>query len=537
MRAELAGVPLAGIVLVTDGADNAPAAAERATLAAAPDVPVYTVGVGAERLARDVEMVRVDAPRSALAGGSVTADVTIAQSGLAGERARVVVEEDGRIVASRDVALPDDGARSVVRVAVPAEAEGVRRLAFRVVPVEGERITGNNARDAIVRVRRGPERILYVEGEPRFELKFVRRAVEDDEGLHVVALQRTAENKYLRLGVDDSLQLVAGFPTTREELFGYRALVLGSIEASHFTAAQLRLIADFVGERGGGLLFLGGRRSFREGGYAGTPLAEVMPVEIGEPGRGEEPEEFAEVVVGPTAAGATHALARLSETEDSSVARWRTLPPLTTVNRVRGVKPGATVLLAGDRGEGDVPVLAWQRYGRGMAAALTVQDSWLWQMDASIADDDQTHERFWRQLLRWLASDVPDRAEMAAGGGARLGAGEQAVLRATVRDSAFVGVNDASVIAIVRAPSGAEREVRLAWTGEGDGDYRATYVPGEDGVHEVRLVAERGGERLAAGDAFLRASDGAEEWFDAGMRAPLLRRLAEETGGRFYTPS
>ncbi|HEX5580809.1 MAG TPA: hypothetical protein VFX39_04475, partial [Gemmatimonadaceae bacterium] len=148
----------------------------------------------------------------------------------------------------------------------------------------------------------------------------------------------------------------------------------------------------------------------------------------------------------------------------------------------------------------------------------------------------QTHERFWRQLLRWLASDVPERAEVMAGG-ARLGAGEQAVLRATVRDSVFAGVNDAAVTATVRAPSGAEREVRLAWTGEGDGDYRATFVPGEDGVHEVRLDATCDGERLVAGDAFLRASDGAEEWFDAGMRAPLLRRLAEETGGRFYTPA
>ncbi len=541
VRAELAGVPLAGIVLVSDGADNAPAASAATTaLDAGSDVPIYTVGIGAERPERDVEVVRVDAPRSALAGSAVSADVTLAQYGMGGRTARLVVEEDGRILSQRDVTLPRDGERQVVRVAVPAESAGVRRLQFRVVPGDGERMAENNVREALVQVRRGPDRILYIEGEPRFELKFLRRAVADDDGLRVIALQRTAENKYLRLGVEDSLQLAAGFPATREELFGYRAVVLGSIEASHFTAAQLRLIADFVGERGGGLLFLGGRRSFREGGYAGSPLAEVMPVELGEPAARPEPESLAELAVRPTAAGAAHALSRLAETEDSSAARWSTLPPLTTVNRVRGVKPGATVLLSGAStaaGSDDaVPVLAWHRYGRGIAASLTVQDSWMWQMHADVSEDDQTHERFWRQLLRWLAAEAPDRAVLA-GGPARLGAGEMAVLRADVRDSAFRGVNDAAVTATVRAPSGAEREVRLAWTGEGDGDYRASFAAEEDGVHEVRLAAARGDEMLNASDAFLRAADGAEEFFEAGMRAPLLRRLASESGGQFYTPA
>jgi uncharacterized membrane protein len=541
VRQQLAGVPLAGIVLVTDGADNAPAAPAGELVGAAGDVPVFTVGVGGERFAKDVEVARIDVPAHALRGGTIAADVTITQSGMAGERAQLVVEDGGRIVASESIALPDDGEVRPIRVPIPANDAGVRRLSVRVVPQAGELLAENNAREALVSVRDRRERILYVEGEPRFEFKFLRRAVAGDEQLQVVGLQRTAEDKFLRLGVDDSSQLRAGFPTTREELFSYRAVILGSIEASYFTAEQLRLLADFVSERGGGLLALGGRHSFREGGWAGTPVGEVLPVLLdeGQPG-GENadgpPPFLAELHAAPTPAGLGHAVTQVAATPVASVERWTTLPALTTVNRIRGLKPGAIALLTAGSGDDATPVLAFQHYGRGISMALPVQDSWMWQMHADIAVDDQTHERFWRQLLRWLVSDVPDR-ETVLTSAERLGAGEPVTLRADVRDSAFRGVRGATVVAHVTSPSGAVRDVPLTATGEADGEYRALFMPGEDGEHAVRVTADAGGEQTSATAAFVRASDGAEEFFDAGLRAPFLQRLAEETGGRYYTPA
>lgn len=536
VRQELTGVPLAGVIVVSDGADNADSTigGGRGVLVGGARVPVYSVGVGEDAPRLDVELARADAPHSVLAGGTMVAEATIVQRGLAGERAQIVVESsDGQMLASQTVVLPADGARSTVRVPVAVDEPGTRRLRMRLVPHERERLTENNARELTVEVRDGPDRILYVEGEPRFELKFARQAVADDERLQLVALQRTAENKFLRLGVTDSLELINGFPTTREALFGYRAVVLGSIEASYFTAAQLRLLADYVGERGGALLFLGGRQSFGEGGYAGTPLAEVMPVTFDDRRDSGDPA-VVELTVTPTAAGRVHAITQVAPTQDSSDARWRTLPPLTAVNRLRGVKPGATVLLTGGTGSDATPVLAWQHYGRGMAAALAVQDSWIWQMHADIAVDDQTHERFWRQLLRWLSSDVAPRATLVAGS-ERVEAGDAPVaLRAEVRDSAYAGVNDATVSAVIRAPSGAEQTVQLAWTGDDEGDYHGAFSPSEDGAHDVRLTADAGGDRLEARATVVRTSDGAAEFFDAGRREPLLRRLAEESGGRYY---
>ena len=158
-----------------------------------------------------------------------------------------------------------------------------------------------------------------------------------------MTLQRTAERKFLRLDIDAADDLAGGFPKTREELYAYRGLVLGSIEAGAFTPDQLRMMADFVSLRGGGLLALGGRRAFAEGGYGGTPVAEALPVELG---AAKAADTFLETLqVRPTRLGQTHVATQIGATEQASAERWASLPPLTSVNPVRRVKPGAAVLL------------------------------------------------------------------------------------------------------------------------------------------------------------------------------------------------
>jgi uncharacterized membrane protein len=541
VREELEGVPLAGVVVLTDGADGAPTPLGDALLALrARGTPVFTVGVGAAASVRDVEVARVEAPRSVLQGSALPVQVVLTHRGLAGTKVPVTVEENGRLVARTEVTLPDAGDALPVRLSVPAQDAGARRLTVRVPRQSGEVVGENNERPLLVDVRDAPERVLYFEGEPRFEAKFLRRAIVDDDRLQLTVLQRTAEGKYLRLGVADSLDLLSGFPTTREALFAYRAIVIGSVEASAFTADQLRMLADFVGVRGGGLLFLGGRRAFAEGGYAGTPLEEVMPVVLSG-GRGvtadDEPVPAVEVAVRPTAAGVAHAPLQLAGDARASAARWAALPPLTAVNTVRTVRPGATVLLTGTvpNGGGSRVVMASQRYGRGKAAALAVQDSWLWQMHAAITPEDQTHETFWRQTLRWLAADVPGAIELTAAID-RPAPGEAVALHALVRDSVYAPVNGATVVAEVTAPSGARSEVPLEWGVTRDGEYNGTFTAAESGMHAVRVLRREPGREQASAITYLDAAPSREEYFAAGLRAELLRRLATETGGKYYTP-
>ena len=532
VRAELSGLPHAGLVLVSDGADNATSGVTESLLALkAAGLPVFTVGVGQERFGRDLEVGRVALPRSALRGSALLVDVPLTQTGFAGRTVPLRVEDEGRIVATHDVQLPGDGSPTTVRISFTLAEPGVRRLTFRVPVQEGELIQENNQQQTVVQVRDDREKILYFEGEPRWELKFLRRAAAQDSNLQVVTLQRTARNKYLRLDVDSAGELSDGFPRTREELFRYRALILGSVEASYFTHEQLQMIADFVAERGGGLLVLGGRLALAEGGYAGTPVAEALPFAL-DPGHAHDSTYFAELRVRPTRAGLEHPALHLWPDSVDAGKRWETLPALTSVNHVGSLKSGATALLDGRGPATSQPVLAYQRFGRGLVIALPVQDTWLWQMHADMAADDQTHETLWRQLLRWLVSDVPDRILATAPD--RVLPGEAVRIGAVVGDARFLPVNDSRVQAQVITPGGQSLDVPLAWALERDGEYRGSFVPADPGLYEIRVRSTGDTAATESAPTAIEVGDGDAEFFRAQRGAELLQLIARETGGRAY---
>ena len=534
-REELTGVPLAGLVLVSDGADNGDESLTDSLLPLqAASVPVFTLGLGREAFDRDIQLSRVETPRTVLKGTSLVVDVVVTQTGYTGRTVPLQVEDEGRIVSSQDAELAADGQPLSVRVRFTATEAGPRVLRFRVPALDDEMVTQNNQRETLVRVEDRRKKILYFEGEPRFEVKFIRRAVSEDENLQVVVLQRTADNKYLRLDVDKPDDLIGGFPKTREELFAYDGLILGSVEANHFTADQLRMIVDFVSQRGGGFLAIGGRNAFAEGGYAGTPVADILPVVLDPDRTGEEPE-FVGMTVDPTRSGAAHAATQIAETEQASTERWKTMPGVSSLNPITELKPGATSLLEGRADDGDRRVvLAYQRYGRGKTLAFPVQDSWIWQMHADVPLEDETHENFWRRLLRWLVDGVPTPVEATM---ARDHAepGEAVEVQAEVYDPSFLGLNNGDVVATVTAPSGHLIDVPMDWTAARDGEYRSRVTPTESGLHEVRVEATRDGNLIGSGVTYVLAQPSADEYYDAAMRAPTLRRIAEDTGGRFYT--
>ena len=534
VREDLEGMPLAGVVLVSDGADNGTTSMDDALLALrARRVPVYTVGVGQERFERDIAVERVQAPRRMLSGAAGVVEVDVRVRGAADTRVPLTLEADGRVVATEMVQRPSRGDQTTVRVRIPPLPAGIHRLAVRVKPLPNETVTQNNEWQTSLEVRSGPDRVLYVEGEPRPEFAFLRRAVNDDSAVVVVGLMRSADKKYLRLGVRDSLELLNGFPATRDELFAYRAIILGSIEAAFFSGEQLRMLADFVSVRGGGLLVLGGRASLSEGGFAGTPLADVLPLTLS---RGDINQDgpATPVQVRPTRAGETHPALQLRESLNATRARWDSLPALTLVNQLGTLRTGATLLLAGrtENGKSDVPVLAWQRYGRGMSAVFSAQDSWLWRMDTSIPVEDRTHQTFWRQMVRWLVDEAPQPFEVTPSP-ARVAPGEPVVLRAQVATAQFEDVNDADVSVTITGPTGTSEQLALEWSLRDDGSYAAKFTPRDTGRYTVDAVARRGDSTQTITTTVLVDERGADV-AQAELRATLLRRIADETGGRYY---
>jgi len=540
-RDELAGLPLSGLIVLSDGADTSEVTLDTSiAMLKAESIPVFTIGIGEEKMARDIQVSRVETPRQALKGSFLVVDVVITQTGFEGQTLPLIIESEGRVVDTQDVAMPDDGEAVTVRVRFKVDEEGLRRFKFRIPEQAGEQVPQNNARENVIEVLDRRIKLLYLEGEPRFEAKFIKQALESDPNIQVVLLQRTAAatpsapTKFLRIGIDTPDELIEGFPLKEEDLFEYSGLILGSVEASAFTVEQLRMIADFVSKRGGGLLALGGRRAFAEGGWGGTPVAEALPIALDAGGDVRAGPYFSHVVVEPARAGLTHPVAQLADTEQASVEAWGTLPSLTTVNRIDAVKPGATVLLQGEDELGrDQIVLSAQRYGRGKAVAFAVQDSWLWRMHATMAVTDETHHHFWQRLLRWIVDGVPGHVEVTASP-ERVEPREPVTLTAQVADKKYDDVNDARVVAVVRSPTGAVTDVPLSWTVKRDGEFQASFVPTEEGTYDVRITATKDGETLGTSASHVRTAPSDREYFDPAMRGALLRRLAEETDGAFF---
>jgi uncharacterized membrane protein len=522
---------LAAVVVVTDGAVEDSGSLDHALRALkASGVTLHSVGVGSERLETDIEVTEVRLPRTVLRGDAVEAEVTLSHRGLAAKTVTLVVEEESAIVRQQSLTLPAGDRRISLKVPLEFNRQGPRRMVFRVAPEPGEIVVENNAAQRAVDVRGDPVRILHIEGEPRFEVKFLRRAVAADDAIKLVSLVRTAENKYYRLGVEDADELAEGLPGSEEALFRYHAVVLGSIGKDLLDEALQSRLREFVARRGGGLVLLGGRRAFAEGGYSESTLAGISPVVLPPAASAYR----AQVPVRPSASHGDNPLLRLAKA-DQVYASWEQLPPLTVINPIRRSKPGATTVLEADDGSGEpLVILAWQRYGRGTVAAFPVRDSWRWQMHAEVPLEDETHERLWRNLLRHVARPAGGRARLELEP-AEAAVGESISIEAQTWDPRFLPLADPRATLEVTNPLGQVEEVPLQRAIDSDGFHHASFVARDIGRHEFRLRLSGPEGELIESEASVEVSGSGREFHSAELHVPRLKRLAEETGGRFFT--
>src|SRR5499427_6964099 len=280
LQQELGTVPLSGVVLVTDGVDNASRQwTESLSKLETHKVPFYTVGVGSESITNDAEIVKISAPRSSLKESTAVVDVSFRSHGFRGRKATLYVRENGILLKTEQVTLPADGEISETTLDLPVKNEGTRLFSF-ALQAQDDRIPENNTLDALVEIKNDHPQILYIEGEPRWEFKFLRRAVQDDPNIRLVTLLRSSQNKFYRQGIDKEEMLAEGFPKEREELYQYKGLIFGSIESTFFSQDQLKNVVDFVSNRGGGFLMMGGRNSFAGGRYQNSPIADILPVQM-----------------------------------------------------------------------------------------------------------------------------------------------------------------------------------------------------------------------------------------------------------------
>ncbi len=564
------GQPLAGILLFTDG--NATDTSALLDVAGLP--PIYPVVVGEDAAPDDVSLTKLAVNETSFEDAPVTMQADVNASGYAGQEiVAQLIDTNGKKIEEQTQRADRDNATLAFRFRVKPEGRGALFYTVRTMPkaelnavtnatASQEATLANNARTTVVDRGRGPYRILYVAGRPNWEFKFLNRALAEDDQLNLVGLIRIAKREprfefktrpgesvnplfrgfdrkdedverydqpvLSRLNTRDELELKGGFPKLPEDLYAYHAVILGDLEAEFFTRDQMTLLQKFVSERGGGLLMLGGAESFREGKFARTPIGDMLPVYLDRtsPAALTKPVKFT-----LTREGWLQPWTRVRDNEGEERKRLEAMPGFNVINEAHDVKPGASVLASvTDAQSRTLPALVAQRFGNGRSAALLIGDVWRWgfQDEAKHRDMDKS----WRQMMRWLVTDVPNRIELRV----TENAGEQTVsLQVRAREKNFQPLDNATVRLTVRsiANTNATNVIHLpAEPGTEPGVYQATFVPRESGGFRAEaVVVDANGAEAGRAEVGWSSDPAAEEFRSIRPNRALLEQLARQTGG------
>jgi uncharacterized membrane protein len=537
---QTADLPVGAIVLLSDGGENSSA---QAGSGIRPDVlealgnrrlPVHTVGFGREVIDHDVEIEDVNVAARAAANARLDTTVTLVEHGYAGQRIRLAVRDGTKTLAEREIELEGDGRLETEQLFFPAGAAGAKALTFAVDPLPGEQNLANNTVTRPLLVSDAKRRILYVEGEPRWEYKFIRRAEDDDPTVEMVSMLRTSENKIYRQGIRDPGELAEGFPVRAEDLFGYSGIIIGSVAADYFTPQQQELLREYVDRRGGGILFLGGRQALGDGGWSASSLSDLLPTFLP---AGSHTFHRNPATVELTEAGIDSPMTRLLDDRQKNAERWRKLTYLADYEDAGSAKPGATVLVKMHADHRDMPLLVTENYGHGRTAILATGGTWRWQMSEPLGDP--SHDLFWQQLLRWLVSESPGPVTVTMPQRQLMDEGH-VELTAEVHDHSFQPAADAHVAAHIVGPAGIDAMVEMTPSEDTPGRYRAEWTAEKPGDYLAEVSAESAAaahESLGSDVVTFERQDGVAEQFHTEQNRPLLEELARETGGQYWTGS
>jgi uncharacterized membrane protein len=542
---ETSDLPIGAVVLLSDGDDNTGGiSADAINALRARHIPVHTVGFGRERAAHDVELDDVVIAPRALADSRLAAKITLHQRGYAGAKINLTVRDvstaQAKTLAARTITLGPDGNLQTETLMFDIGGAGARTLQIAAGALQGEENTANNTLARVVNVGSAPRRILYVEGEPRWEFKFIRQAEEDDRLVQIASMVRTSENKIYRQGISDPEELASGFPARAEDLFAYQGLIIGSVEAGYFTPGQQELIREFVDRRGGGLLLLGGQFSLADGGWNATKLTDLFPTTLPTQSatfhREADPRNGTTHTTAELApAGVDSIITRLVDDPAANAAKRKQLPYLMDYEDPGAPKPGAAVLANMIRPEGrKLPLLITENFGRGRTAIMATGGSWRWQMSSPLGDT--AHDLFWQQLLRWLVSDTPGHVTASFPAQVLLDNGA-VTLTADVRDREFNPAPDAKVEAHILGPSGVSALVEMTPVPDNPGQFQAAWSAPKTGAYLTEVTAVRNATELGRDVLTFQRMDGVAENFHTEQNRDLLERLATQTGGQYWKPA
>ena len=574
---DLQGIPLSGAVLLTDGVDKSSTDTTKFAMQMRErKLPIHTVGIGSETGTPDLEIVKLDVPRTAEEDFPVEIWATIKRKGFNGKKVNLQLTSNGRILKTESVNM-DEGTSWITQLGGTDTTTDpkTQRVALKFTPRQAgtqkfevhaaldetetvEAVPQNNTKTFLLKIAPTKRvKILFVDGRPRSEFALIKRALQKDPNIQLTDRVLTSTSSTGRNYMGTRTEAAHDFnfyPDDKDTLFDFDAIIFGNVDASEFTATQLENTVEFVRTRGGGLLMLGGSSSLGNHelvkSYINTPIAQSLPVELelGSP-PAPLPQRRTRLTPGSrpssrnrgyklqlTPEGKVENLMALSDNPVDNLKRWTDLVPLVGYSKVKRAKAGALVLAEHptDRNEfGNRILIAIHNYNAGRVMVFTPHTSWRWQMLKKALEDDG-HERFWRQTARWLTTAPKEHIKLDIAKTAYT-LKEPVVIEVTATDQQFQPTNNAKIRAVVIDEAGKRKELRLEQVLGEDGLYTARFIPNRYGEYTVTAAGTLDAESLGEQQTLFEVKASYAEFSNAELNVALLKTLAEGSGGKYYT--
>jgi len=526
----------AAIVILSDGINSeGPSLADAATYAQRRGVPLFCIGLGGNRQVRDLKISDLLVDDVVFVDDVVNFECKLSASGFQGSKASVVLREKGRsdVLAKTEVAVgPDDQSQTVRLVYRPTKA-GQFEYVVEAQPQEGELQTENNRQSHVVQVRKEKLRVLLAQESPSFEFRYLRNVLKREETIELHTVLQDADAEH----AEQDKAALRMFPERREELFSYDVIILGDLNPALLSASAMQSLAAFVDQPGkGGALVLIAGPMYMPLAYRDTPLARLMPVDLGSIRLPDPNEPITEgFVLKPSELGLASPGMQLGDSPAETQAIWENLPPLYWFAEASDLKPAARVLAEHPtrttRDGRPLPIFVMQYVGAGKVLFHATDETWRWRWRVG----DVYFARYWIQTIRYLS-----RSKLGEGGrnvtltsdSSQYAQGEEVRLHVRFADERLAPAEDDGVTVVVEQPGRQTERLQLRRGAIGRGTFEGVLNRPLPGSYHAWLATPGVEGRAPAIDFVVSPPPG--EFAVVRMDEAALREAAKLSGGRYY---
>jgi uncharacterized membrane protein len=522
------GQSLVGLLLLSDGLDTREVRDDWARESW--PCPLYTVRVEPPDIWEtepDLRVESIDTPRRVVVGWDTKLSAVISGQGIKGLPFNVQLFKNGNPLEEQPSQLPDEGGRREVAFRLAHPEIGTYTYTVAVPPVAGETHTNDNLFAITVQVVDSRNRVLFVDGVPRWESKYLIRALKANKNITPLSFVRGPKDQFLTYGERAGMTL----DMTEDQLRLYKIIIVGDLDADVLGTQRAAALLKFA-ETGGSLVLLGGPAAWGKNGFAATDLNKLLPFQ--RPGFAPAAEGVHPVEL--TDDGRSHTVFT------SGSNTWVSLPPVLSIFGGARLGPAASTLLEALTPQGAQPLVVAQKYGQGKVLAILTDSLWRWQLNPGT---DRAFLRFWTQVVEWLspAEKELEKFELDLFADVeRLFMGEPIALKARVSSAEAAIPGGLNVACEILAPG--ERKLTLAMAGQsvitGAGKsfpgYGVDFSPQTSGLYRAVASVEIEGKRVESSPYSFFVQGFTPETNPRPANAALLHMLAENSNGRFCEP-